>query len=488
VPWSGNPAATPGASFSITSGPGGGGCSPNPQPFGPSFAAGSTNLQAGAFTNFALTINRPDGNQALQSLTTKLPPGMAAMLSSLTPCPEPQAARNECGPASLVGHSIASSGLGGEPVNLPGQVFLTGAYKGAPFGLSVVTPAVAGPFNLGDVTVRSTISVDPNTAAVTVTSDPFPTMLKGVPTQIKQISVMVDRPGFQFNPTSCNRMSVSGSLAGSQGGSEAVSSPFQVANCAGLPFAPKLRASVDGKGSKANGVGFYVNLESPGLGQANIHEVELQLPIALPSRLSTIQQACPDNVFEANPAACGEGSLIGRAVIHTPVLKNPLEGPAYLVSHANLAFPDVVFVLQGEGIKLILDGHTDIKKGITYSRFESAPDAPFTTFETSLPAGPHSALGVNVAQSKNYSLCGALLAMPTKIIAQNGAQIDETTQVTASGCSGVKGFKATRAQLLAKALKACRKKKNKHKRVACERAARKKYGPVHKSHSKKKKK
>jgi hypothetical protein len=253
-----------------------------------------------------------------------------------------------------------------------------------------------------------------------------------------------------------------------------VSSPFQVANCGALPFEPKLTASVDGKGSKQSGVGFYVKLESPGLHQANIHKVELTLPIALPSRLSTIQQACPDNVFESNPAACGEGSNIGRAIIHTPVLKNPLEGPAYLVSHANLAFPDVVFVLQGEGIKLVLDGHTDIKKGITYSRFETAPDAPFTTFETMLPAGPHSALGVNVAQSLNYSLCGAALSMPTKIIGQNGAEIEKTTQIKAAGCRQVKQFKETRLQ---KALKACKKKKNKRKRIACERAARKKYGP-----------
>jgi hypothetical protein len=305
-------------------------------------------------------------------------------------------------------------------------------------------------------------------------------MIKGVPVQLKAINVQVDRPHFQFNPTSCDPMAVTGTLGGSEGASQPVSSPFQVANCGALPFEPKLTARVDGTGSKPNGVGFYVRLESAGLGQANIHQVELQLPIALPSRLTTIQQACPDNVFEANPAACGEGSVIGKAVIHTPVLKNPLEGPAYLVSHANLAFPDVVFVLQGEGIKLVLDGHTDIKKGITYSRFETAPDAPFSTFETSLPAGPHSALGVNVDPKKNYSLCGANLAMPTKIVAQNGAVINETTQIRPTSC--VAQFKETRLQ---KALKECRKKKNKRKRIACERAARKKYGPHSKSHKRK---
>ncbi|HWX97551.1 MAG TPA: hypothetical protein VNZ01_11970, partial [Solirubrobacteraceae bacterium] len=383
------------------------------------------------------------------------------------------------------------------------SVYLTGPYNGAPFGLSVATPAVAGPFNLGTVIANSMIQIDPNTAAVTVTttetrildarggttiaSSALPTMIKGVPVQLKAIHVQIDREHFQFNPTNCNPMAITGTLVGSQGGSQGFSTPFQVANCGSLPFAPKLTAHVDGTGSKANGVGFYVKLESPGLGQANIHQVELQLPIALPSRLSTIQQACPDNVFEANPAACGEGSVIGKAVIHTPVLKSPLEGPAYLVSHANLAFPDVVFVLQGENIKLVLDGHTDIKKGITYSRFETAPDAPFSTFETSLPAGPHSALGVNVEPQKNYSLCGANLAMPTKIVSQGEGVIEQTTQITPSGCGEVKNFKESNAQKLKKALKACKKKKNKKKRIACERAARKKYGPhpKHKSHKKK---
>ena len=503
VPWSGQPAATPSANFEITSGPGGGPCSPNPQPFAPSFNAGITNHQGGGFTGFTLTIGRPDGQQALTGLSTHLPQGLAALISSVNPCPIERADAAQCGTDSLVGSSTSVTGLGSEPYSLPGLVYITGGFHGAPFGLSVATPAVAGPFNLGTVIANSTIEIDPNTAAVTVTAretrildarggttiagSALPTMIKGVPVQLKAINVQINRPNFQFNPTNCDPMAITGSLSGDQGGSVPVSAPFQVANCGSLPFEPKLTASVDGKGSKANGVGFYVKLESPGLGQANIHKVELTLPIALPSRLSTIQQSCPDNVFESNPAACGEGSNIGRAVIHTPVLKNPLEGPAYLVSHANLAFPDVVFVLQGEGIKLILDGHTDIKKGITYSRFESAPDAPFTSFETILPSGPHSALGVNVAQSKNYSLCGAALSMATKIVGQNGAEIEKTTQINPAGCVAVKGFKATRAQLLAKALKACRKKKNKHKRVACERAARKKYGPPAKHKSKKKK-
>jgi hypothetical protein len=489
TPWSGNAAVGSNPSFAITSGPGGGPCSPYPQAFTPGFAAGSSNLQAAAFTPFTLTLTRPDGDQPLSSLSVQLPPGMAAMLSSVTPCPEPQAAENACAPESLIGHSYASSGLGGEPFTLPGSVYLTGPYKGAPFGISVVTPAVAGPFNLGDVTVRSTINIDPYTAAVTITSDPFPTMLKGVPTQIKQINVVVDRPNFQFNPSNCQHMGITGAIYGAQGAAVPVASPFQVANCAGLAFKPKLSASVTSQGSKANGVGFYVKVESQGVGVDNIKKVKLTIPSTLPSRQTTLKQACLDNTFEVNPAMCPEGSNIGRAIIHTPVLKNPLSGPAYLVSHGNAAFPDVEFVLQGEGITLILDGKTDIKRGITYSTFESTPDDPFTVFETELPAGPHGILTDYVAANKNYSLCGEKLQIPTEIGAQNGALVKRDTPVALIGHC-VASYKASRAQKLARALKKCRKKKNKHKRKRCERAARKKYGPNKKAkthhHAKKK--
>jgi hypothetical protein len=460
-----------------------------PLSFGPSFHAGSVNNQAGAFTPFSLTINRPDGNQALQSITMHLPPGAAAILASVTPCPEPQASRNECGPESLVGHSTALSGLGSSPVALGGDVYLTGPYKGAPFGLLAVTRAKAGPFDLGLVPVRSTITVDPYTAAATITSDPLPQLVKGVPSQIKSLNVTVDRPGFEFNPTNCTPMSITGSLSGWEGALDPVSSPFQVTNCASLPFTPKLTVSASHTFSKNNGVSFIVRVTSTH-GQANLARTKLVIPKTLPSRLTTIQKACPDSLFNSTPVpgtACGEGSNIGHAIVHTPVLKSPLTGPAYLVSHGGAAFPDVEFVLQGEGILLILDGQTDIKGGVTTSTFNSVPDAPVESFEAILPAGPHSAL--TVYEPGKTSLCGVKLTAPTTINGQNGAPIEQNTPVAIEGCSGVASFKETSAQKLAKALKACRKNKNKAKRVSCEKAARKRYPAKakHAKHAKKKK-
>lgn len=489
TPWSGNAAATPSSSFAISSGPGGGPCPSNPLPFAPGLAAGSDSVQAGAFTNFSLTVGHSDGHQALTGLSVHLPPGMAAMLSSLTPCPIAQADAGQCGPASLVGHSITFSGLGDQPFPLAGTAYLTGPIAGAPFGISVLTPAVAGPFNLGTVIANSTITVDPSTAAVTVTAvesrvvDPFgvttipptplPTIIKGVPVQIKAVHVAVDRSNFQFNPTNCNPLRIEGVFGGAGGGSSTAAVPFQVANCSALPFAPVLTSTTNSTFSRSNGVTLVVKVTSTP-GQANIAKTKLVLPLQLPSRLTTIQKACLDAVFKANPAACGEGSNIGYAIVHTPVLKNPLVGPAYLVSHGGAAFPDVEFVLQGEGIKLVLDGLTNIHNGITTSTFNAVPDAPVSSFEAILPAGPHSALGAYLPNATN--LCGSNLIVPTTITGQNGDVIQQNTKITVNGCGGVKGFKSTRAQLLAKALKACKKKRPRSKRVSCERAARKKYG------------
>ena len=146
-------------------------------------------------------------------------------------------------------------------------------------------------------------------------------------------------------------------------------------------------------------------------------------------------------MFEANPAACPEGSDIGTAIVHTPVLKSPLTGPIYLVSHGNAAWPDAELVLQGEGITVILDGQTAIKKGITTSSFQSVPDAPFETVEATLPEGPHSALTTNLPLKDHYSLCGQKLAIPTALTGQNGTAVNENVKVAVQGCRAVKASK-----------------------------------------------
>ncbi len=414
--------------------------------FSPSLMAGTTNNQAGAYSPFTLALSRGDHDQNLGGLEVQMPPGLLGKLSSLTPCPEPQAGLGTCGPESQVGHLQVLAGPGPEPLSVGGgQVFLTTSYKGAPFGLSVVIPAVAGPYTLagttgrGTVVVRETIRIDPSNAHVTISSDPFPTMLDGVPLQIRAANVTIDRNGsgrneFLFNPTNCSKLAVTATLSSAQGAAASASVPFQAANCAALPFKPKFTVLTQGRTSKANGASLRVKVVS-GPGQANIGKVAVSLPKQLPSRLSTLRQACVDRVFNVNPAACPAASLIGTAKAVTPVLESPLTGPAYLVSHGGVAFPDLVIVLQGEGITIYLDGNTRIRKGITSSTFNSVPDAPIGAFELTLPEGPRSVFSANLSAKARGSMCGQALAMPTTITGQNGALLKQSTKIGVSGCA-----------------------------------------------------
>jgi uncharacterized repeat protein (TIGR01451 family) len=476
--------------FTISSGANGSSCvsSPAQSPFAPSFTAGSLNPTAGAFTPLSVVFSRSDQEQELGGVTVRMAPGLLGRIAGVPLCGEPEASQGACPAASQIGHVTATAGAGNTPVSIPqagrpqDPVFLTGPYKGAPFGLSIVVPAQAGPFDLGTVVTRAAIFVDPHTAQITVVSDPLPRILRGIPLKIRSVNVVVDREGFVFNPSSCDPMSVDGTLTSTQGVTAGVSSRFQVAGCAGLPFKPGFSATTQGVTSKANGASLTVNV-SARPGEANIHKVDLQLPKALPARLSTLQKACVAVQFEANPAGCPAGSVIGTATVHSPLLNVPLTGPAYIVSHGGAAFPDVEFVLQGNErggvVEIVLDGVTDIKKGITYSRFETLPDAPISSFETVLPMGPHSILGTDIPASAKNSLCGQALAMPTTIVAQNGASINQTTRVGVTGCARVKAKALTRSQKLAKALRACRKQpKGSSKRAACEHRARKQYGPL----------
>jgi hypothetical protein len=319
-----------------------------------------------------------------------------------------------------------------------GQVFLTGPYKGAPFGLSIVVPAVAGPFNLGNVVVRAAVSIDPHTAQITVASDALPTILQGIPLQVRTVNVSIDRPGFMFNPTDCEPLTVSGSLTSTVGATVGVSSPFEAANCANLPFHPVFTVSSQAKTNKKDGASLTVKTIYPAGTQANIRSVAVVLPKQLPARLTTIQQACPEATFDANPAGCPAGSDIGTGTASTPILANPVSGPAYLVSHGGAAFPDVVVILQGEGVTVDLVGSIDIKHGVTSSTFASVPDAPISSFQLTLPEGPHSGLAAVVPAKAKGSLCGQTLSMPITITAQNGAVLKETPKIAVTGCPKVK--------------------------------------------------
>jgi hypothetical protein len=425
--------AEPSSSFQVTSGPEGSACA-SPRAFAPGFTAGTTNIQAGAFTPFTLTMSRPDADQPLGGLEIQMPPGLLGTLAHVVLCPEAQANAGSCSEESLIGHTIVSAGLGDDPYTVTGgKVYITTGYGGAPYGLSIVNPAVAGPFVLQEgrpVIVRAQIFVNPRTAALTVKSGPLPTILDGVPLQIQHVNVTVERPGgFTFNPTNCSPLKINARIDSAEGATSQVSSPFQVTNCATLAFHPQFTVSTTGQTSKADGASLAVKLSYPaGSGYANIAKVKVDLPKQLPSRLTTLQKACLASQFEANPAGCPAASIVGHAKATTPVLPVPLEGPAYFVSHGGEEFPSLIILLQGYGLHVELIGATFIHKGITSSTFNTIPDAPVNTFELTLPQGPYSALAANA------NLCTTKLNMPTSFTAQNGAEIHQTTKITTTNC------------------------------------------------------
>ncbi len=466
-PWShqgaGGEEGTPNAEphidpFEVSSGPGGSACGGSP--FAPSFVAGAVNNQAGAFGSFAMTLQRKDGEQRFSTVSITMPPGLAGMISKVSRCANAQAEAGDCPAASKIGHVNAEAGVGAQPVTLPeagrpeDPVFLTERYDGAPFGLSIVVPAQAGPFDLGTVVVRARIMVDPHTGQISVISNPMPTMLQGIPLDVKAIHVEVNKPGFIFNPTNCRELHVDGTIGSAEGARAGASSRFQAANCAALSFKPTLKAETHAHPTRRKGSYLKVTIRAA-QGQANLAKVHVTLPKRLPADVATLKKACAAAQFEANPAGCPKASTVGSVVVHTPVLSKPLTGPAIYVSHGGARFPDLALVLQGEGITIIQEGTTNISKGFTSSSFDAIPDLPVSSIEVTLPESATPALGDSgrnlckrtVIKRVKEKVHGRTvyrkrrvkrrlkLVMPTTITGQNGAVIKQKTTVVVRGCS-----------------------------------------------------
>jgi hypothetical protein len=477
TPWSGGPSESSNSSFVLDRDAAGNACATST--FSPSLSAGTINPKGGVFTSFGLQLQRTDTDQEFQALRSlSLPPGLLADVGSVsTRCTEAQARAAACPSASHIGEVNVGAGAGPDPFYVPGDVYLmggfnSGPFKGDPFGLAVVVHAQAGPFDLGYVVVEAGIQIHDD-GSISTQTESFPSILQGIPLRLKDIRVNLDRPNFILNPTNCSQMAVAGNVVSTENTTAPVSSRFQVGECANLAFKPKFTASTAGKTSKANGASFHVHLASnegphstSSAGESNIAKVDAQLPVSLPARLTTLQKACTAAQFASNPAGCPAASFVGSATAHTPILASPLSGPAILVSHGGQAFPDLVLVLQGEGVRLNLTGHTQIKKGITSSHFETVPDAPVASFDLTLPQGPHSALTTDVpgrnfcpttrtvtvtkrvtrrvhghnrkVTVKAKKAVAASLLMPTTIIAQNGAVIRQNTKIAVTGCAAVK--------------------------------------------------
>jgi hypothetical protein len=513
VPWSAEPADEAAETinvssepFQITTGPHGTPCPSASLPFSPSLTGGTASVNAGGFTSLTTTITREDGQQAMQTVQLHMPPGVSGILTGIPLCHEEQANTGTCPEASEIGETTVAAGIGSDPVSVKGgKVYLTEKYKGAPFGLSIVNPVKAGPFDLEHdtsnpaqdpacdcIVVRARIEVNPITAALTVTTneaEPYaiPSMIDHIPVQLKAVNVNITRKNFTINPTNCAPKQITGTITGNENATAPVSVPFQVTNCAALKFQPTVTVTTAAQASKANGASLTFKVAYPKGAQGQdawFQEAKFSLPKQLPARLGTLQQACLAATFEANPANCPHAALIGHATVHTQVLPEPLQGPVYFVSYGGAKFPEAVLVLQGYGVTVDLHGETyiDNATGITSATFRNTPDVPFENIEVNIPQGPYSEFGANLPPKNNYNFCGQHLTIPTHFKAQNNQETNQNTPITITGC---KKPKPTPKQQLEKALKNCHKDTNQHKRATCEKQV---YTTYHNQTTKHKKK
>jgi uncharacterized repeat protein (TIGR01451 family) len=424
TPWSTPEGADahPESTFQTTAAPGGGAC---PSAEGqaanaPAFAAGTISPQAGTYSPFVLKLSREDGSQHLGGIEATLPPGLAAKFAGVPYCSEAQIAQaqtrshpNEgilerqspsCPAASELGTVNVGAGAGPSPFYTTGHAYLAGPYKGAPLSMAIITPAIAGPFDLGTVVVRTALYVNPVTAQGRAVSDPLPQILDGIPLDIRSVAVSLDRPDFTLNPTSCDRMAIAGAATSTLGALAPLSTPFQVGGCPALKFKPKLAIKLSGGTKRSKNPALKATL-TMAPGGANIAKASVALPHSEFLDQSHIRTVCTRVQFAeagGNGAGCPAGSVYGRARALTPLLAAPLEGPVFLRSNPEHELPDLVAALQGQ-IPVDLIGRVDSVNGGIRTTFEGAPDAPVTKFVLEMQGGKKGLLenSVNLCKTTN---------------------------------------------------------------------------------------
>ncbi len=427
-------------SFQITSGAGGGSCPSSEQsaPNNPSFSAGTILPQAGAYTPFVLKLSRNDGTQRLKGIDATLPPGLAAKFAGVTTCSDAQIAQAisrekpnqgilekqspSCPASSAVGTVDVAAGSGPTPFHTEGTAYLAGPYKGAPLSMAIVTPAVAGPFDLGAVVVRTALYVDSVTAQGKAVSDPLPQIIDGIPLDVRSIEVKLDRNQFTLNPTSCDPMKIAGSATSASGGATALSSPFQVGGCKGLDFEPSLALRLKG-GTKRTSHPKLIAILKAGEGEANLASAQVKLPPSAFLDQAHIKTICTRVQFAAGQ--CPPGSIYGKASVKTPLFNDPLTGNVYLRSSSH-NLPDLVLDLRGpasQPIEIEVSGKTDSVKGSLRNTFEAVPDAPFETATVELFGGKKGL----VVNSRN--LCAHNYKATVKLTGQNGKRYDSNPLV-----------------------------------------------------------
>ena len=437
--------------FTLESGPNGEPC-PGPQrPFNPSFDAGVANKSAGVHAPFLLNLARADGDQNLAGLNVTTPPGFSGTLVGIPYCSDAalaaaadpgysgvaERARSICPAASQIGTAQAGAGAGTHPVFLEGKVYLAGPYRGAPLSLAVITPAVSGPYDLGNVVVRAAIHINPETAQITAVSDPLPQILDGIPLRVRDIEIYLDRKNFTLNPTNCGPASIDAEVIGDQGARASSNVHFQVANCTDLGFTPKLALKLAGATKRTKNPALSAALTYPaGANSANVASTEVVLP---PSELidnAHIQAPCTLKQFAQR--ACPASTIIGFAKAETPLLEKPLEGPVYLRNGSH-KLPDIVAALNGQIGEIDLVGHVDSIHARIRAKFGTVPDAPVSRFTLNLFGGKRGLI------QNTENLCAGPQIAAVTMDAQNGKSVAGNQKIRVP-CTGVKHKRARKGR------------------------------------------
>ncbi len=437
--WAGNAPAQISSSYQVTSGPNGSPCvNTEPElPFQPSFEAGLTSQIASTSSPFVLKLGRNDGEQLFSSLSLTPPRGLLAHLGGIPYCPEATLPSGSCPAASEIGTAWAGAGAGPNTLFVGGgHVYLAGPYKGAPLSLAVVTPAKAGPFDLGNVVVRAAAHVHPETAQLRIVSDPIPQVVQGVSLHLRRIYVAIDRRGFIVPPTSCDPMSIDAAIGGAAGATFNAVEPFQMLLCNTLDFEPKLSIRLAGKTKRAGNPALRATLVMPRKPGANIARAAVTLPHSEFLDQSHLRNICTRvrfNAGEGGGAECPSRSVYGHARAFSPLLDKPLEGPVFLRSSDN-PLPDLVAALDGQ-IHIDLVGRIDSPDENIRTTFDLVPDAPVSKFVLVMQGGRKGLLDNSV------NLCRKPHRATALFDGQNGKVRDLRPLVRADCGKGKKGRK-----------------------------------------------
>jgi len=441
VPYGGGSSVESTAPVTIGGATAGSPCPAN-APFAPEVVAGSTNLRAGQSTAFSLTLRRKSGEQLPDRLSLELPPGLSPAPGSVDLCGDAGVGVGDCPAASRVGAAVAEIGSGPNPATLKGNAYLTGPYRGAPYGVVLAFDAALGPFDLGTVVTRATIEIDPLTARATLRTDSLPDAFEGVPLRFRTIGLDLDKPGFLHNPTSCAPSSVKATIRAKEGASSVTTSPFALKGCDSLGFRPAFSMELKGRSSlRPHGrPAMLISARLPHH-NTNLRGVKISLPKLLRFDTAGLNQICARS--DALNSRCPKGSRIGTGEARTPLAKKKLEGPIFVVQPEGDGPPDLWANVNGLGVQLDIRSKTSSSHGKTAIALENMPDVPISAFTMHLDGGADGVLSLRSGLCANGHMKSILA--PAIAEGQDGAYQQSQVHVAAKpDCGGASSRRSRR--------------------------------------------